>query len=1072
MPSDTQVQVLESVQLLKKGNKRRTRDTRKSVKLTPTKVDQQAETVQRPEIFSLPEIVRQPAIVRPPIQQCKKWPISTRSHLKRTLAPKHTTIVNSEVSKKVFEVENFHSKQFDWVNKFQPVNMISLKTVKRLGKKHHYCELRNCHFSTYSNRAMANHLTKAHPRYACQECEFETYDKKTYYSHRIYRHGKKKKMVLQIKAILYCPDCSFQTFYQKALDNHKIKHFVEDPDFQVDAGIVSLRRSSRRKPVSITKRNVPKKLCDFKMLRCNWCSYKTIHKKNLRNHESNVHMKDKPTLQKFNCQQCPFNTFNQAILKNHCMVFKHKFLEVKTLRCPICPYTSISDSNLIKHFLSKHKKTRKVGIKSPLSCEDCPFKTYNKGNFKKHSIVFKHSEMAICEIKFVKEFACPLCPYTSRLARRNLENHMVKHLDARPFHCSQCEFKANTKHNLARHTTRNHTNYKTLRPYPCKICQRRYRTKSTLNHHLQCHLRYPSKSYPKLDPSKLDKYSCEKCPYESKQRASVVTHQLVHSDERPFPCELCDWRFKTRRCLHSHLQRHKKDTLEKIYKCSTCDKAFAFKSDWANHEKNHELRKTKGFSCTLCDFKTSLPSCLSGHMSNKHSDLKPYKCNLCEYASKSSKCLSRHIMYIHDKLKRPKRTAPNRFKCTHPGCSYATCSNVSLDIHIRKHTGEKPFSCKFCEYKCATGGSLNTHLLRHTDERRFACTQCDYKARQPMALTNHMRTHTGERPFGCDQCGYRATQKQSLARHVYNVHTTKEEKEAIAQAKALAPRKIVKLETKKKGDSSATTEVVKTKPQRAKPWRNPVTSKSEKTENSDEKDVVKKKRKRSKKVSLSESSEGEESDISIVSEVSENEGLVSADQNSLVEKKKSKKKGAGRPKKVPKAKSETENSKVATVYDKLELKHSGGKEIKVKGPVENLSRWSLRKKAPQISYQKDVDTEEESGPEDGPVNQNYEQDGFKQPVPSRKEIEMSPVVIKTSNSNRKRNTHIRRRDRIQRFALKKQKDSIQTKQQASYIPYEAFPTLGFSEEVLLNEEEKLNHLKKMTDDMWGNIFNQ
>ena len=901
-------------------------------------------------------------------------------------------------------MENFHSKQFDWVNKFQPVNMISLKTVKRLGKKHHYCELRNCHFSTYSNRAMANHLTKAHPRYACRECEFETYDKKTYYSHRIYRHGKKNKMVLQIKAILYCPDCSFQTFYQKALDTHKIKHFVEDPDFQVDAGTVSLRRSLRRKSVSITKRNVPKKLCDFKMLRCNWCSYKTIYKKNLRNHESNVHIKDKPTLQKFNCQQCPFNTFNQAILKNHCMVYKHRFLEVKTLRCPICPYTSISDSNLNKHFLSKHKNTIKVGIKSPLSCEDCPFETYNKGSFEKHSIVFKHSEIAVCETKFVKAYACPLCPYTSRIAHRNLEDHMVKHLDARPFQCGQCEYKAKSKHNLAKHRTSNHTN-KTLRPYPCKICQRRYRTKSDLNRHLKCHLRYPLKSYPNLDYTKLDKYSCDKCPYESKQRSSLVLHQLVHSDERPFPCELCDWRFKTKRRLHNHLQRHKKDSLEKLYMCSTCARAFAFKNDLAVHEKNHELRKTKGFSCTLCDFKTSLPSCLAGHMRNKHSDVKPFKCDLCEYACKNSVCMKRHKMYIHEKLKRPKKT--NSYKCTHPGCNFTTSQQFSLVVHVRTHTGEKPLSCEFCAYKSGNPNSIIIHQRTHTDERPFACTQCDFKARQQVTLINHLRTHTGERPFGCDQCGYRATQKQSLARHVYNMHTSKEEKEAIVQAKALAPKtskdqkSSMNIESKKKENNSKKIEVSKPKPERAKPWRNPITTKPDSKESGSEIKVAKtkpkrakpwrnpittkpkrkgkgdakgvdpKKRKRSKKVVFSESSENEESEGGTVSDVSlsENEA-ASGEKNDFV-----------------------------------------------------VEENTIIKKKPN-------------------------------------------PVVKTRNSNCRSNTQ-----RIQTFALEKQTESIQVKQNESYIPYTALST-NSSETVLLNEKDKLEHLKKMTNDMWGNIFNQ
>ena len=87
-------------------------------------------------------------------------------------------------------------------------------------------------------------------------------------------------------------------------------------------------------------------------------------------------------------------------------------------------------------------------------------------------------------------------------------------------------------------------------------------------------------------------------------------------------------------------------------------------------------------------------------------------------------------------------------------------------------------------------------------------------------------------------------------------------------------------------------------------------------------------------------------------------------------------------------------------------------------------------------------------------------------------------VIRIKNSNRDRNIQTRRRERIQRFAMKKQKDSIQTKLQAQINsladPFEPQPTLNSEErsidQVVLNEKERLEHLKKMTDRMWDNIF--
>ncbi|KAF2363553.1 Zinc finger C2H2-type, partial [Trinorchestia longiramus] len=55
----------------------------------------------------------------------------------------------------------------------------------------------------------------------------------------------------------------------------------------------------------------------------------------------------------------------------------------------------------------------------------------------------------------------------------------------------------------------------------------------------------------------------------------------------------------------------------------------------------------------------------------------------------------------------------------------------------------------------------------HTpDVKQFSCSFCTYTTSLKSHFVLHMRTHSGERPYQCHICSYRSTQKANLNRHL------------------------------------------------------------------------------------------------------------------------------------------------------------------------------------------------------------------------------------------------------------------------------------------------------------------
>ena len=90
---------------------------------------------------------------------------------------------------------------------------------------------------------------------------------------------------------------------------------------------------------------------------------------------------------------------------------------------------------------------------------------------------------------------------------------------------------------------------------------------------------------------------------------------------------------------------------------------------------------------------------------------KKVQCPICENFFSNKSNLKTHISSIHNKI------LP--FKCPYTNCEKKYSSNIRLNVHIRTHTGIKPFKCNICNKSFNENGNLKAHMSRHEIKKKI-----------------------------------------------------------------------------------------------------------------------------------------------------------------------------------------------------------------------------------------------------------------------------------------------------------------------------------------------------------------
>lgn len=147
-------------------------------------------------------------------------------------------------------------------------------------------------------------------------------------------------------------------------------------------------------------------------------------------------------------------------------------------------------------------------------------------------------------------------------------------------------------------------------------------------------------------------------------------------------------------------------------------------------------------------------------ISKEESQEKKYCCVVCEARFKGSGGLRNHYKIVHG--------AGPVFKCDECGKEFPL--KERLKLHVRTHTGFKPYKCCECDKSFARGGQLVQHRRTHSQVKPYRCGLCSGTFTCAANLALHVKRHNGQKDHKCEICGRAFVRRDALKKHLECLH--------------------------------------------------------------------------------------------------------------------------------------------------------------------------------------------------------------------------------------------------------------------------------------------------------------